>query len=65
MKLIRKKLNYKMFALDPPKNLLVVVVNIRTSEHQDESLVNCTGVCSLHVQKMHIERIKLHKTILR
>jgi len=41
-----------MFALDPPENLMVVVVSIRTSEHQDVSLMNCTGVCNLLAPKM-------------
>jgi len=41
-----------MFALDPPENLMVVVANTRTSEHQGVSLMNCTGVCSLFAPKM-------------
>lgn len=45
-----------MFALDPPKNLMVAEVSIRTSEHQDGSSMNCTGVYNLLARKTHIEK---------
>jgi len=41
-----------MFTLDPQENLMVVVANTRTSEHQGVSLMNCTGVCNLFAAKM-------------
>lgn len=45
-----------MFALDPPENLMVVVVSIKTSEHQDVSSMSCTGVCNLFAPKIKIDR---------